>query len=310
MFFMQEKKTEYFFEDRPVIGQLPPEKIATKLEELGDVKGAEEVKRAAKVTTKGFFGGGSIPAWKHTAHTFGYIPPVQPGTKDFVAISHAGNISPDGSLKNKRVKISLGALRVAEYPGEGIHNILFDFYAKNQLQNNQSEDLHFNQVYRVQQGESAAILGFPIFIGLNVGTEGVTFKCFTVNVKNDNDEAILNFLDSDVFKAGLTLATTAQPAIAPLTGIAVGVTKMLASRNKNVSVQNFLGLDFTSVPFTARLAEGAYIAVQIPQTQTSVWDWTKWVYSPQNGLIVNKDDPTKLIPYNYIVFNVTKFDGQ
>lgn len=92
------------------------------------------------------------------------------------------------------------------YPGKGVHHVLFDFYAQNQLSDKNVEHLHFNATYRAREGERAAILGFPIFIGLNVGSEGVAFKCFTVNVKNEQDEALLDFLNSDVFKAGLKLA--------------------------------------------------------------------------------------------------------
>jgi hypothetical protein len=186
---------------------------------------------------------------------------------------------------------------------------LFDFYAQNQLKDT-VEHLHFNQVYRAHQGEEAAVIGYPIFIGLNVGSEGVAFKCYTVNVKNEVDEAVLNFLDGNIFQAGLKLATTAQPAIAPLAGIAIGLTKMIASRHKNVAVQDFfMGLDFTNMPFSARLAQGSYIAVQIPEQQRLVWDWRQWAYDPTNMRIVNKNDNKALIPYNYIVFNVSRYEG-
>jgi hypothetical protein len=128
-----------------------------------------------------------------------------------------------------------------------------------------------------------------------------------VNVKNDNDEGIIRFLDSDTFKAGLKLARTAQPAIAPLTDIAVGLTKMLAHRNKNIGVQKFsMGLSFDHVPGGARLAEGAYVVVQIPEEDQVVWDWKEWIYAPLLGSIVRKDEPNKLIPFNYIMFGVSR----
>ena len=120
----------------------------------------------------------------------------------------------DASLKNARIKITLDRLRVASYPGGGLHRVLFDFYAQNQVPGG-AEDLHFNATFRVREGEHAAVVGFPIFIGLNVGTEGVAFRCYTVNVANEEDERLLGFLESDTFKSGLRLATTAQPAIAP-----------------------------------------------------------------------------------------------
>jgi hypothetical protein len=226
-------------------------------------------------------------------------------------IRHAGNIEADATLKNSRVKISLDCLRVAAYPGNGIHHVLFDFYAQNQVSGGNVEHLHFNATYRAKEGERAAILGYPVFLGLNVGSEGVAFKCFTVNVKNEQDEAFLKFLDSDVFKAGLKLASTAQPAIAPLSGMAVGLTRSLASRNKNVPVQDFfMGLDFTTIPTRAKLAEGSYIAVQIPEMMETMWDWGDWVYHPGTGQIVNKDDKGSLIPYNYLVFSVSRYEGK
>jgi hypothetical protein len=292
---MSSKEPERVFKDIPVIGDLPEDKQISKLQELGERR------------TR-FIGKPHIPVWKYTAHTFGYIGLIQAGNNNPMPIAHAGNIKANQDLKNSRINISLGALRVAEYPGSGIHNILFDFYAKNQLPTNQMEDLHFNQTYRVMQGQSAPIIGYPIFIGLSVGSQSVSFQCLTVNVKNDNDQAVLNFLDSNVFKDGLKLATTAQPAIAPLTGIAIGITKMIASRNNNVPVQNFfMGLDFTNTAYGARLAQGTYVAVQIPQDPQNPWDWTEWVYRPQIG-IVNKSNNTD-IPYNYIVINISKYDG-
>ncbi|MEZ4527525.1 MAG: hypothetical protein R2941_16515, partial [Desulfobacterales bacterium] len=105
------------------------------------------------------------------------------------------------------------------------------------------------------------------------------FKCYTVNVKNESDEALLKFLDSDVFKTGLKLAKTAQPAIAPLSEMALGLTRSIAERNKNAPVQNFcMGLDFSAIPTQARLAEGSHIAVQIPEALQTMWDWQDWVY--------------------------------
>ena len=48
-----------------------------------------------------------------------------------------------------------------------------------------------------------------------------------------------------MFKAGLKLAATAQPAIRPLSQMALGLTKGIAARHRNVSVQDFyMGLDF------------------------------------------------------------------
>ncbi|MGC9336313.1 MAG: hypothetical protein ACP5JJ_19395, partial [Anaerolineae bacterium] len=145
--------------------------------------------------------------WQHTAHAFGYLAPALPGSQP-LPIQHAGNIIPDPTLREARIKITLDRLRVADYPGGGTHQVLFDFYAQNQVPGD-VEHLHFNATQRVREGQQAATLGFPIFVGLKVGSEGVAFKCFTINVRNDTDEAFVRFLESDVFRAGLKLASTA-----------------------------------------------------------------------------------------------------
>ena len=202
------------------------------------------------------------------------------------------------------------SLRVADYPGGGTHRILFDFYARNQVPG-ASEDLHFNAAYRAREGERAAVRFYPIFVGLGVGAVGVAFHFHTVNVKTDADEAFLDFLDGDAFKAGLKLVTTAQPAIAPLPGMALALTKSIAGRNRNVSVQDcHLGLDFAGTAMGARLAVGDDIAVQIPETLQRVWDWQDWVYEPRAGLIVSRADPNALIPYNSVVFGVSRYEGE
>jgi hypothetical protein len=300
------------FEDLPVLGALPPAQAAAKLREVGENELASALEAASSAGESTTFGslqkllGIPDQPWQHTAHSFGYLAPG-PADDEVKRIQHAGTIARDDTLKNTRIKISLDRLRVADYPGSGTHRILFDFYAQNQLSDN-VEHLHFNSTFRVREGESAAIVGYPIFVGLNVGTEGVRFKCFTVNVKNDDDEELLGFLESDVFQTGLKLASTAQPAIAPLSSLAVGLTKTIATHNRNVPVQDFyMGLDFSDTATRATLAEGSYIAVQIPETFRTVWDWRDWVYHPTSGQVVHRADPTKLIPYNYLIFGISRY---
>jgi hypothetical protein len=298
-----------WFEDLPVVGQMTPSEAAAKLIELDE----PEAERALALAATGAEAAaldwpfGDRP-WQHTAHAFGYLAPALPGSQP-LPIQHAGNIVPDPTLREARIKITLDRLRVADYPGGGTHQVLFDFYAQNQVPGD-VEHLHFNVTQRVREGQQSATLGFPIFVGLNVGSEGVAFKCFTVNVRNDTDEAFVRFLESDVFRAGLKLASTAQPAIAPFAEMAYNLTRNIATRNRNVPVQDFyLGLDFGNIVTRARLAEGSYLAVQIPESLQVTWDWREWVYNPANGQIVRQDEPTVLVPYNYVVLGVSRYEG-
>ncbi len=308
--------TSTWFDDMPVLGNMPPEEAAVKLREMGEEETAATLEMAQETQAQTFKLGGrkswwpfQDKPWQHTAHTFGYLAPVLPGSGP-LPIRHVENIPADPGLQGARIKITLNRLRVAAYPGSGMHRVLLHFFVQNQVPG-KAEHVHFNATYRVHEGEHAGVQGYPIFTGLNVGQEGVTLKCRTINVRNDQDEAFLSFLDSDVFKAGLHLVTAAQPVIAPFSEMALGIAKTIAARHRNVSVQDFdLGLDFSTIPMRGRLAEGAYLAVQIPESFQAVWDWNEWVYLPAKGLVVKRDDHQELIPYNYLVFGISRYEGR
>jgi hypothetical protein len=304
---------EHWFDDLPVLGALPPEQAAARLRQVGEEAAATALEEAAAEAGEVSFARGfrwpfRNRPWQHTAHAFGYLAPAPPGA-GMLTIESAGAIAADETLRNARLRITLDHLRVADYPGEGEHRILFDFYAQNQVPGT-VEHLHFNATFRAREGEGVAAVGHPLFVGLNVGGEGVAFKGFTVNVQNSDDEAFLGFLESDTFRQGLRLATTVQPAIGLFSETALALTRSIATRNRNVAVQDFyLGLDFSSIASRARLAEGSYLAVQIPETLQTVWRWDEWVYDRAVGRVVNKEDPTKLVPYNYLVLGVSRYDG-
>lgn len=303
------------FQNIPTIGAAPLDDVARMLREIGDDDSAAAVEEARQQQsrTRQLTGGargislgtilGRKAKWSHTAHTVGFIPAARDvaGTADIVA---AGSIEADLALRGKPLRISLNTLCVASYPGFGIHHVLLDFYA--QAQNVKDVDhLHFNATYRAQDGQHSGVIGQPIFVGIVPGPAGLALRCFTVNVKNDDDEKLISFLSRDVFKAGLKLLKTAQPAVAPLSEMALGLVTGIAQRARNVPVQDIhIGLDFGSTAGGARLAQGTYVAVQIPETGTLAWNWDQWLFDPGAGRIVLKADRSTLVPYNYLAFGV------
>jgi hypothetical protein len=297
----------------PVIGSLPPQELASRLSAAGDTSTA--LLLSNQIKTMGSGGSrfhwpwkpGKIPAWKYTDHAFGFFGKngSTAGAVD-LSIKDARNLRPDKSLKGANIKITLDRLRVFEYPGSGIHTILFDFYAQHQTAApGEAQDLHFSQSYRAQQGAGAGITGYPVFVGLKVGDQGVSFKCYTVNVSNENDKKLLGFLDGDVFKKGLSLINSVNPAIPVVSGFATGLIKAFAGRHENAPVQDFyMGLDFSGIPTRAQMSEGSYVAVQVEDA--TKWDWSEWIYKTSTGQIVSKQDPETSIPLNYIEFSVSK----
>jgi hypothetical protein len=304
-----------WFDDIPVLCNMPPEEAAAALRAVGETETAEVIEAMPRKREPGKFFSGlgawwpfgdkPAPAYLHSSHAFGHIAPSPPGD-EMLPIHDVGNIAADKTLK--KIRITLNCLRVAEYPGRGEHQVLFAFYTQHQIAD-RSDDLHFSATYRVRQGQRAGVIGYPIFVGLNVGAVGLRLKCRTVNVANTQDQKFLGFLESDVFKSGLKLVSTIQPAITPLSEMVLGVTRSVLKRNENKSVQDFdMGLDFSAIPAGARLAEGAYLAVQIPEAIEVLWSWDDWVYNPANGQVVNKDDPQQLIPYNYVILGISRYE--
>ena len=299
-----------------VIGNMKTSEAAVRLAAMGDVKLARELTQAVKKAGRDdvrfslFRWPGKDkpdPIFKYTEHAFGYIPKASSST--VVDITDAGNIQAEQSLKGASIKITLDRLRVFSYPGGGTHTILFDFYAQHQTSTQgESQDLHFTQNYKVREGGGAGISGYPVFIGLRVGNEGVSFKCSTVNVNNEEDQKLLGFLGGDVFKKGVQLINASNPVLPIMTGFATGIIEAFGHRNDNVGVQDFhLGLDFSGIATRAQLREGSYVAVQVEDA--SAWDWTQWVFKPSNGQIVSRSALSKSVPLNYVVFSVSRTDA-
>ncbi|MDJ0837093.1 MAG: hypothetical protein QNK37_11295 [Acidobacteriota bacterium] len=299
------------FDDYPVIGRCSSEHKVALLREMGDDITADEFDSAqtSKETDSlaSFRGGGifrnrALKPWEHISHSFGFLPAGLPATNEPLPLFNAGQIEPDQSLRNAAVTIRLDKLRVADYPGKGTHRILFDFSARHATEMG-NQPLHYNATLSAREGQEAPVLGQPIFVGLVVGNEGLSFACHTVNVANEGSQKALDMLESDLVKNGLKLAKTVQPAIGPLSQIAVGLTKSILGVHKNVRVQEFqLGLDFDRVATGARLALGAYFAVQVAEP----WDWSQWLWHPGYSSLVAKNDSLEPCPYNYIVFRVSR----
>lgn len=295
----------------PTIGELKVSEALIKLEQIGDFKDAKDLRKALRsasdksirfenITTMASF---APKPYQYATRVFGFIAPPNALGSTTLDITDAGNITPDNGLKNQKVKVTLDRLRVADYPGDGVHLVLFDFYAQHQTAE-VKEDLHFNQTYRAPEGQGSGITGNPIFIGLKVGSEGLSFKFRTVNVANEDDEKFLEFLSSDQFKGGMQLLNSVNPLVPVVSGFATGIMKSIGSRNKNIPVQDVdMGIDFSNIPTRAKLKEGSYIAVQAPG---GPWDWSKWKLNRTSGEIVSVDDSSKEIQLNYIVFSISR----
>src|ERR1700675_3179301 len=96
-----------WFDDLPVLGKLPAEVAAAKLEEVGEHDAATALQGSGGAAMQAFASAKWWPfqdkPWQHTAHAFGYLAPSVP-TDASLPIRHAGNIAADTSLKSSRIK--------------------------------------------------------------------------------------------------------------------------------------------------------------------------------------------------------------
>lgn len=255
--------------------------------------------------------------WLNTQHQFGFIAPFTPGEKRYYPIRSANNMLAD-DLVGERLNIRLDYLRIFEYPtslfdfGDNVHSILFTFEARNQVENGKEEPVAFNQLYNARVGQDAAVTGQPIFIGLTVGANGINFSCRTVNVANSTDEQLISIFNSETVTSGLNLLTTAQPALGPLLTVARGLCVSLASRRRNVPVQEVkLGLDFEDGALGARLAVGSYVVAQTERADDITWN--EWMYDAETGSIMRAQQSLAdgelayPLPYNAFVFRVSRY---
>jgi len=317
--------TPAWFDDLPVLGEFSRKEAIAALKDAGDDETVTILEVAAALDPSQYgssssFGDHTSPRtdrtstwwpfsdkpWQYTSHTYGYLASSTKSGQAVLPIRPLSTVHANPKLRNTRVKITLNRLYVEAYPGRkgDTHLILVHFFARDQL-SKKTGDMYFNIACEAANCSYASIHNYPIFVGLNVGSEGLVFGGFTINVKNEADTTFLKFLQSDVFKTGLELTKAAQPVLAPFLTMAKAIAEVIVTRNQKRLVQKaVLGLDFRNTPLGAPLAEGTYVAVQVPGSRQTALNWEEWVYHKGRDKIVKHDNHEKTIPFNHFIFSI------
>jgi len=271
--------------------------IAKYLQSIGDHEEARLFLSDAGGQAAGFF---SRP-YSRTGMVLGFIPPGSMANQ----VTGISMVHPDRALIGQQIKITLDKFFIAKYPGLGKHSVLCEFAGKNQVPG-ETEALSFALRFEAHDNSSPAIAGAPIFMGLTVAADGISFKGRTVNVRSAGDDMVMAILDTPAFKSGLTLLNTAQPALRPLTSLATATVGAIAKRGQNAQMHSFeLGLDFDGSATSARLRYGSYVVVQTDEG--SSWDWGDYEWNA-NGLALHPaGKPGETPDFNYMVFAVSPF---
>ena len=283
------------------LGAQNPKVVIQYLRDIGDDEAA------AKLHAKGGTGQGLSLSWfdqvyGYTGVLIGYIPAT--ATKAVSDIENAVTLSPDQTLKNTRVKITLERLYVHCYPGRGQHEIICELTGKNQA-GGEREEMQFALTTQANDGASASINGAPIFLGVTVGHNGIAFEGRTINVGSKGDEDFLAALSGSSFRDGLSLLTTVQPALKPFVGLASSVVGAVLKRSKNKQIHSFnLGFDFAESQTSVALRHGSFAIVQ---TDDHDWDWSRLAWNADSQRIVHKDTGAA-IAFNYLILKISPFN--
>lgn len=287
-------------QSKDLLGHQHPSRIAEYLREIGDDEAADRlVARGGSGQSLNWFWGDDV--WGYTGLLIGFLSPDTTGRE--VEVANAMSLPPDPSLRNTRVKLTLERFWVHSYPGSGKHTILCEFTGKNQIRG-EAEELRYALTAEARDRSSAPVSGTPIFLGVSVGNNGISFEGSTVNVRSSVDDGVLKALGSGPFRDGLSLLTTAQPALKPFVGLAGSLVSAVASRSKNKPVYSFkLGLDFEPGNTSACLRHGSFIVLQGDEAH---WSWSEVLWNADAQQLVRRFDGAP-VELNYIVFRVSAY---
>lgn len=294
---------EWFGPTTP-IGDWPAEKVASYLREVGeDAMGDEFIAYQAERTAETFGAGQKLRSvfnrFIATTNMCGFLPAQ--GSDRLVPVS---TVTPDPTLVGSVLRVTFDSLHVAKYPGKGTHTLLFDFALQSQQPHDNKQIYHYNAKFRARNGETAPVHDFPLFHGFPATAEGLVFGFEIVNLESSFDKGVLDFLDSDEFKLGLSLLNF-SPALGQISQMCAGLTRWLAGQSKNAPVQRFdQGLGFASSQLSGGLAEGYYAVAQIPVESQGEWDWNDWIVDPARQCLVQRDATGTVLDFNHFIFGL------
>lgn len=285
---------------KSTLGQQAPTKIEAYLRLIGDDEAADRLfPPGGSGQGFGFSWGEEI--WGLSGVSLGFIPPLI-GSDDH--IQDAMTIKADGALRDTRIRILIDQFWVQRYPGRGRHKILCEFTGKNQCEP-EPEALRYAMRMEANDQSTTGVAGSPIFVGVAVGRNGISFEGKTINIGSSKDEDFLAALDSDAVKQGLSLLATVQPVLSPFVGLAGSLVGAALRRSENKSVFDFkLGLDFSDSQTGAKLREGSFVVVQ---SDPKSWSWKNVAWDADRKLVVDRESRAP-IPYNYLIFRVARFE--
>lgn len=236
-------------------------------------------------------------------HFLAFIAP----DKQLVA---ASTLEPDTDLIDERIDLSLDRFYVKRYPGQTQHTIQVNF-AVDHLVSDLSvlpsipsiQEVLYGYSLNVNDNQAAPIIGASIFRGLRIQND-LQMMIETIHIADPVAQPILDVLQNDAMKVGLTLLSTLNPVFDIVSNLIDGCSKLILSKKANVGIGKILlGLSLdrsrTTLP---KLQAGSYVLIQAPSNQLSI---DNYVWNSNRARIDDRRYGDEL-PWNYMVFSIHK----
>jgi hypothetical protein len=230
--------------------------------------------------------------------------------KDKQLIVPASSISPQKNLANQALDVTLDRFHVQRYPGSSQHTIQINFSVEHLVNLAESgsgtafteQDVLYGYIVEAVDGQAAPPTGAAIFRGLCIRDE-LQMKIATIHLADRVEQRILEVLQSDVMKKGLTLLSAANPAFPMVSELVMGATRMFLSRDKNRGIHEVpIGFLINAADADPKLREGSYMLVQGDAEWFKLEDY---YWNPQRGRVEHRKLHEEL-PFNHMIFSIKK----
>ncbi len=223
---------------------------------------------------------------------------------------YAGNIEPQESLINQLLDVTLNRFHVYRYPGSSQHTIQINFSIEHLVNlakadpdtSLTTQQILYGYVVNARDEQAVPAIGVPIFRRLRIRDE-LQMKIATIHLADRKAKQMLEVLESDAMKKGLTLLSTTNPVFPMVSGLVDGATRLFLSCNANKPVHKIeIGFLISTATANPKLREGSYVLIQ---ADVSDCDLANYRWNQEKGRIEDKELEDE-IPYNYMILSIEK----
>ena len=163
--------------------------------------------------------------------------------------------------------------------------------------------MNFNATYRIREGEHAAVLNYPIFVGVAPAGNGPGDSLLH-RQREERQRREFPTLGIRHLQNRTAAGRHRPPGFSAASSLAVGMTKAIAVRHRDVAVKTFISALISVGLQRSSTRHRVVPRVQMPAAFLRSWRWADWSYNANSGQILNAKG--ELLPLNYFMIGVSR----